>query len=205
MNNRQEEPNNENTDPNQNNCFSITSFKLPPYNTLQNNYNNKFKNTDNNNNNNCINKMEIINDILAIDNSDEELNNNNNNNNNNNINNNNINNNKNAIYNNIKLNKNNEKRLKRCENSLLNQTISSLEECTISPLTEEQRYTFQQGLRNLPQTPTIFEVVTPPTTPPGSEIAFQNNKKTKVNHMGSISTMKRKLNFNSYFKPADIA
>ncbi|KAM9947050.1 hypothetical protein ACTFIT_000372 [Dictyostelium discoideum] len=203
MNNRQEEPTNENTDPNQNNCFSITSFKLPPYNSLQNNYNNKFKNYDNNNNknnNNCINKMEIINDILAIDNSDEELNNNNNSNNNNNNNNNN----KNAIYNNFKLNKSNEKRLKRCENSLLNQTISSLEECTISPLTEEQRYTFQQGLRNLPQTPTIFEVVTPPTTPPGSEIAFQN-KKTKVNHMASISTMKRKLNFNSYFKPADIA
>ncbi|KAN0008930.1 hypothetical protein ACTFIU_010212 [Dictyostelium citrinum] len=211
MNNRQEEPTNENTDPNQNNsCLSITSFKLPPYNTLLNNYNIRFKNHHNNNNNlnnninknnnNCINinKMEIINDILNIDNSDEELNNNNSTNNSNN------NNNKNVIYNNFKLNKNNEKRIKRSENSLLNKTIASLEECTISPLTEEQRYSFQQGLKNLPQTPTIFEVVTPPTTPPGIEIARVNRKKEKVDYTSSISTMKRKLDFSGYFK-SDIA
>ncbi|KAM9984260.1 hypothetical protein ACTFIZ_003942 [Dictyostelium cf. discoideum] len=188
MNNRQEEPTNENTDPNQNNSLSITSFKLPPYNTLLNNYNNKFKNHNNNNNNknnknnknknnNCINKMEIINDILTIDNSDEELNNNNNN--NNNRNNNNI---------------NNQKRIR------IGETISLLEGVTISQLTEDQRHTFQQRLGNVPNFQT--QNVTPPTTPPGPGNARPNNPNKKVDHMESISKIRRKLEFS--FNSSDI-
>ncbi|KAN0039362.1 hypothetical protein ACTA71_001556 [Dictyostelium dimigraforme] len=172
MNYSQEEPSNENTDPNQNNfSFSTTPYKLPPYTTLLNNYNNKLKNQSNNKNknknkNNNKNrtvtiKMETIKDILSIDDSDEDLNTSNN------------------STNNLP-NYHKNKKFKTNETTILDAAVASFKEFTISA--EETIVTPPHDYpRKMPhQITTGFSVI--------------------GGHMIPISQMKRKLDFSGFLK-----